>query len=71
MTDVKHLTPEELAERWNCSVDTLARWRCEGQGCRWMRMGGYIRYHMVDVVAYEAQSLRVSTSERDLSEVSA
>jgi hypothetical protein len=34
-------------------------------------MGGYIRYRMVDVEAYEAQSLRKSTSERDLSEVSA
>lgn len=41
MTNVKHLTPEELAERWNCSGETLARWRSEGQGCRWMRIGGY------------------------------
>ena len=69
MTNVKHLTPEELAERWNCSGETLARWRSEGQGCRWMRIGGYIRYRMTDVEAHEAQCLRKSTSERDLSEV--
>ena len=69
MTNVKHLTAEELAERWNCSGETLARWRSEGRGCRWMRIGGYIRYRMTDIEAHEAQSLRKSTSERDLSEV--
>ena len=71
MRDVKHLTQEELAERWNCSGETLARWRCEGNGCRWMRIGGYIRYRVADVEAYESHCLRKSTSERDLSEVAA
>ncbi len=71
MSNVKHLTAEELAERWNCSGETLARWRSEGHGCRWMRIGGYIRYRLTDVEAYEGKCLRISTSVRDLSEVPA
>ena len=47
------MTQEELAFRWKISEATLERDRSLKQGCRYMKIGGLIRYKMQDVLEYE------------------
>jgi hypothetical protein len=53
-----YLTPVDLAERTGYSIDTLARWRCEGKGPEFMKPGGNakqarVRYRLSAVEAWE------------------
>ena len=43
----------ELARRWGLSIGTLTRWRAQGRGPSWVRIGKQIRYRMQDVQDYE------------------
>ena len=47
------LTSEELAARWSMAEATLRNWRVSGNGPRFIRLGGLIRYLISDVVAFE------------------
>lgn len=53
------LTERGLAARWHMSVRSLQRWRSNGTGPAWMRIGGCVRYRLEDVLAFE-QSRRVT-----------
>ena len=65
LTDEKELlTPAEVAAWTRRSVQTLARWRCEGQGPRFVRVGGRIHYRVSDVRAWLDGRTAQSTSER-------
>lgn len=46
------LTPEQLADQWELSEQTLAHWRSEGRGPKFVRLGRSIRYHVDDLKAY-------------------
>ncbi|ARK50058.1 helix-turn-helix domain-containing protein [Burkholderia pseudomallei] len=61
---VKHLNQRQLADRWDVSEATLERWRSEGIGPVFLKLQGRVLYRLEDVEAYEAESLRKSTSER-------
>lgn len=65
------LTPEELGERWRRVYDgrvvpmhpvTLAKWRQEGKGPKWFKIGRYVFYYVHEVEAYEEQQRRESTA---------
>ena len=56
----------ELADRWGLSEACLERWRCEGIGPVFLKIRGRVLYRMEDIEAFEADSLRKSTSERAL-----
>ena len=43
----------ELSRRWGLSIGTLTRWRSQGRGPSWVRIGKQIRYRMQDVQDYE------------------
>lgn len=64
---IRHLNQRQLAERWDLSEATLERWRCEGIGPVFLKLQGQVRYRIEDVKAFEAESLRKSTSEREVS----
>ena len=49
------LTTAELALRWRMSGRSLERWRTEGYGPAWHRIGGAIRYARADIKAFEAR----------------
>ncbi|MEV1173568.1 helix-turn-helix domain-containing protein [Nonomuraea sp. NPDC049784] len=49
----KHLTPEQLAERVGVPVSTVYQWNSRGGGPRFMRIGRYVRYKVIDVQAWE------------------
>ena len=62
--NVKQLNQRQLADRWDVSEATMERWRTAGIGPIFLKMQGRVLYRIEDVEAYEAISLRKSTSER-------
>ncbi len=55
------LTQIELAARWRISPRTLERWRWAGDGPRFIKIGGLVRYRLEDVDDFEAEQLRQIT----------
>jgi len=53
------LTAAELAKRWRGKITegTLANWRAQGKGPRFVKMGGVILYPLDQVEKYEKESL--------------
>ncbi len=50
------LTPEELAERWQISTQTLYNWRCQKTGFfKCVKIGSKTRYRLSDVKDYESR----------------
>jgi hypothetical protein len=47
-----------VARRWNKSIRTLQRWRSEGYGPPFLRIGGTIHYRVSDILAFEARQRR-------------
>lgn len=43
----------DLARHWKKSVRTLQRWRADGSGPAFIRIGGSVRYRIADVRAFE------------------
>ncbi|WP_408951592.1 helix-turn-helix transcriptional regulator [Lysobacter sp. Hz 25] len=44
-----------LAERWQLAASTLRKWRSRGDGPAYTKLGGRVRYRVVDVLRYEQQ----------------
>lgn len=63
MNTSDYWTPKQLAERWQLATPTLERWRSEGIGPIFLKIQGQVRYRLSDILAFEAESLRKSTSE--------
>jgi hypothetical protein len=59
---VRHLTQDQLADRWQMSPRTLERWRWLGQGPRFLKLGGRVVYRVEDIERHEAEQLRDSTA---------
>lgn len=51
---LKHLNQVELGRRWSMSHRTLERWRWEGHGPRYLKVGGRVLYRLADIEAFEA-----------------
>lgn len=50
----KYLRPDELADRWSVAPKTLAKWRCEGTGPRFIKLSnGIVRYPVAEIEAFE------------------
>lgn len=54
------MTPKEVAEHLNVTIETLAVWRCKGKGPAYTKAGG-ITYRVADVNAY-VEGKRVKTN---------
>ncbi len=55
------MTQREFCHRWQLSEATLERWRSEGIGSIYVKLGGQVRYRREDILEYDASCLRVST----------
>jgi hypothetical protein len=53
----------EAARRLGTSVRTLQKWRCNGKGPRFVRLGRSVRYDPADLEACIARGRRTSTSD--------
>lgn len=62
-----YLTPADLAQRTGYSINTLARWRMEGRGPRFIKPGGgrsgHVRYRLSDVLKWEDGATIQNTGE--------
>ena len=58
------LNEVELATRWSIAIKTLQRWRSDGRGPLFCKLGTRVTYLIKDVEAYELQVARYSTSAR-------
>ena len=58
-----HLTPQQLAARWQVSEKTLERWRCQGSGPIYLKLGGRVLYPVEHIEAHEATRIRKATSK--------
>lgn len=56
-----HLTTKQLAERWRMHVNSLANWRVEGKGPRFVKVGKVILYSVAEIEAYEKKKTQRST----------
>lgn len=52
----RYLNQKELAERWGISPRTLERWRWQGTGPDFVRIGGQCRYRLDEIETFEAES---------------
>ncbi len=59
----RHLSQQELAERWGINGRTLEGWRSRGIGPDFLKLGGRVVYRIADVHEYESKCLRKSTGE--------
>ena len=57
--DGRCISQNELAQRWQISEVTLERWRSQRKGPQFLRLGGQVRYRLVDVESYEREWLEV------------
>ena len=56
------LNPSQLAQRWEISEKTLERWRKEGTGPVFIKLGALVRYRVIDIEAFESRGLRRDTA---------
>ena len=61
--EIIHFNQRALATRWDVSEATLERWRTEGLGPRFLKLQGRVLYRLVDIEAYEASCLSISTTQ--------
>ena len=54
---IRHLNQLDVARRWRMSERTLERWRSQGVGPVYLKVGGHVVYRMQDIIAYEVAQL--------------
>lgn len=63
-TERSHLNEMELAERWEMSHRTLQRWRMDGRGPTYLKLGKRVSYPVSSILEYERRITHISTSQR-------
>lgn len=58
----KLLTPADLSERYLIPKTTAAKWRWNGEGPPYVKLGKRVLYRETDVEAWLASKLRISTA---------
>jgi hypothetical protein len=58
-----NLDTHAAAEVLSVSPRTLQRWRQEGRGPRFAKLGGAVRYPLTELERFAAESMRDSTAE--------
>lgn len=58
-----YLSTEKLAGRLSVSPATLVKWRWEGKGPRFVKLGRRVVYRLSDVESYINEQVRASTTD--------
>ena len=61
---IQHINQVELSRRWRLSPRTLERWRYQGTGPQYLKVGGRVVYRLADIEAFEAEQLRATVRDR-------
>ena len=65
MKELKMLTPDEVSELLGVPYATLARWRLNGVGPKWYRLGRHVRYRPDEVAAWVETQIAAPRAYRD------
>lgn len=57
------LTPDEAGKYLRCAKQTLARWRCEGGGPAYVKVGVRVLYHRRDLDAWIGKRRVLATAQ--------
>ena len=57
------LNQVQLARRWHLSPRTLERWRWEGVGPTYLKVGGRVLYRLSDIEYFEKENTKSIHSE--------
>ena len=57
---IQHINQVELSRRWRLSPRTLERWRYQGTGPQYLKVGGRVVYRLADIETFEAEQLRAT-----------
>jgi predicted site-specific integrase-resolvase len=52
---MQYKTPEQVADRYQISPDTLKEWRYRGRGPKYIRIGKRVRYREADLERWEQE----------------
>jgi predicted site-specific integrase-resolvase len=63
----RHLNQIDLANRWCMSERTLERWRYEGRGPAFLKIGGRVLYRLKDVEGYEMANQQLMATSNPIS----
>ena len=61
---IQHINQVELSRRWRLSPRTLERWRYQGTGPRFLKVGGRVIYRLDDIEAFETEQLREAAAAK-------
>ncbi len=64
MESCRHLSQLDVALRYRVTTGTIERWRRLGTGPKFLKIQSKVRYRIEDLVSFEEEQLRKSTSER-------
>lgn len=53
MTKENYYTEKDVAKKWKLSLKTLQRWRSNGEGPEYVKIGGRVRYSENAIKKYE------------------
>lgn len=62
-----YITQDQLAKRWQISPRTLERQRWIGEGPRYVKVGGLVRYRSTDVTEYERRQTVIPMPRKEAS----
>jgi len=60
----KHLNQTDLAARWKMSPRTLERWRYDGDGPAYLKLGSRVVYRLVDIEAHEERRRQEALAQK-------
>jgi predicted site-specific integrase-resolvase len=52
---MQYMTPEQVADRYQISPDSLKEWRYKGVGPKYLRIGKRVRYRVTDLERWEKE----------------
>jgi len=59
--NINHFNQRQLVDRWSVSERTLERWRWQGCGPRYVKVGNRVLYRLEDIEDYENANTHTST----------
>ncbi len=63
LSEVRLLSTKQISELFGVSVVTLEQWRLQGKGPKFIKVGRCVRYRMADILAFQENAVRRSTSD--------
>jgi hypothetical protein len=64
--EAPHLDQRDLARRWHKSEATIERYRSDGVGPQFLKIGGKVLYRQVDIEQFERECLYTHPQSRIL-----